>query len=173
MLTPSLRPLALAAGATSGLLAGLLGVLPMLGIAGTTRVPEYAALLVVLVGTHAGARFAVRGRPAAAFAARVSAVLTIASLASLLLGAALWALYAVGRPDLLAARHAALLAGAASSTDSLADLVARRAQYVDPLFQAISAATTAFFFAFMVGGYGAFRWRVAARVAAARRPPAP
>jgi hypothetical protein len=171
MATPSLRPRALAAGATSGLLAAVVAVAPQLGDVGASRVPEYAALLVVLVGTHAGSRFAVRARPEASFAARIGSMTTTATVAALALCASLWALYALWRPDLLASRYAALLAGAVSP-EAHADMMARRAQYVDPLFEALSHAVTAFFFAFMVGGYGVFRWRVAARVAAARRGPA-
>jgi len=72
-------------------------------------------------------------------------------------------------------RYQYVLAAAARRSDpsvahaALADLAVRKAQYVDPLFQSLSGAVTALFFAMVVGGYSVFRWRVAARLAAARR----
>jgi hypothetical protein len=174
MATPALLARAAIVGLLTGLLAGAAAVLPPL-VAGLTdtRPAEYAALLVVLVGTYLGLAAIVRDRPTATFGARVRAVMVAASVASLLLGAALYRLYAVWRPGILVARYEALLAHVGSQVGSdrvaaaMADLAARRAAYLDPLYQAINGAGTPLFFALLIGGYSAFRWRVAQRLAAA------
>jgi hypothetical protein len=173
MATSALLVRATIVGVLTGLLAAAAAVLPPLlaGLA-DTRPAEYAALLVVLVGTHLGLAAIVRDRPTATFGARVRAAMIVAGVASLLLGAALYRLYAVWRPGILAARYEALLAhvsaqvGGERVVAALADLAARRAAYLDPLYQAINGAGTPLFFALLVGGYSAFRWRVAQRLAA-------
>jgi len=170
-------PLSARAGATgliTGLLAAGVAVLPSL-LAGLsdTRPAEYVALLVVLAGTHLGLAAALRRRPTATFGARLAAAMLAAALASLLLGIALYRLYAVWRPGLLLARYEALVAqvgsrpGGEHAAAALADLASRRVAYLDPLYQAISGAGTPLFFALLIGGYSAFRWRVAQRLAAA------
>lgn len=167
MASASPRARALLAGVTTGGLAGTSAILPLVTAGGTPRAPEYVALLIVVLGTHVGARHAVAGLPAASFPVRLTTMTTTALVAAALLGVALWMLYADWRPDLLDARYRALLADRAS-TGALADLVARRAQSVDPLFQALSVAGTGFFLAFLTGGFTAFRRRVASRVAASQ-----
>jgi hypothetical protein len=171
----SVLPRAVAAGAVAGLVAAAVAVVPALGVVGDTRLADYAALLVVILGTLGGLRSVVDARPDASFADRLAAMAGSALAASAVLAMALWRLYAVWRPALLELRYQSVLAGAARRSDpsvahaALADLALRRAQYVDPLFQSLSGAVTALFFAMVVGGYAVFRWRVAARLAAARR----
>ncbi len=143
---------------------------------GRIRLADYAALLVVMLGTLGGLRSVVDARPAASFADRLAAMSASAASASAVLAIALWKLYAAWRPALLEMRYRSVVEAATRRSDpalvqaALADLVARRAQYLDPLFQALSGAVTALFFAILVGGYAVFRWRVAARIAAARAP---
>jgi hypothetical protein len=167
MASASPRSRALVAGLTAGALASAAAVLPLVLAGGATRAPEYVALLVVVLGTHVGSRQAVAGLPAPPFPVRLRAMTTTALAASALLGVALWLLYATWRPDLLDVRYRALIVDRAS-TAALADLVARRAQSVDPLFQALSVAGTGFFLAFLTGGFAAYRRRVASRMAASR-----
>ncbi|MEI8297724.1 MAG: hypothetical protein WCH32_06860 [Pseudomonadota bacterium] len=174
MATPTLLGRAAIVGLLVGLLAAATAVLPPLawGLA-DSRPAEYAALLVVLVGTHLGLAAVVRDRPSATFGARVWAAMIVAGTASLPLAVALYRLYAVWRPGMLLARYEALLAHVGAQVGServaaaLADLTARRAAYLDPLYQAINGAGTPLFFALLIGGYSAFRWRVAQRLAAA------
>ncbi|MEI8258793.1 MAG: hypothetical protein WCJ30_24245 [Deltaproteobacteria bacterium] len=168
-------PRALAAGAAAGLVAAAVAIVPALGSAGDTRLADYAALLVVILGTLGGLRHVVVARPHASFADRLAAMAASAGAACAVLAAGLWRLYAVWRPALLEDRYQAVVvtvgrrSAPALAEAALADLVARKAQYLDPLFQALSGAVTAFFFATLVGGYAVFRWRVAARVARAPR----
>ncbi len=164
---------ALAVGLMTGALAAAVAIVPALDVAGASRLAEYAALLIVIVGTEVGLRYAVLGRPTVSYGERIAAVASSALTACLVLAAGLWCLYGLWRPGLLAARYAALLGGltgdGAATSATIADLIARRAQYLDPLFQALSGAVTALFFALLIGGYTVFRWRVATRMAAARR----
>ena len=175
MAEPVVLPRALNAGLLSGALAAALAVLPSLwfGVV-DTRPAEYAALLAVLVGTHLGLRAATATQPTASFKQRLVAAAVIALSACLILGVALYALYALWRPALLAARYERLLEpltgrmAGPRAVAQLADLSARQAQHLDPLYQAVSGAVTPLFFALLLGGYSVFRWRVAQRLRAGR-----
>ncbi|MBS0393341.1 MAG: hypothetical protein JSR54_01880 [Proteobacteria bacterium] len=101
----------------------------------------------------------------------------VAGLVALAHGAALYALYAGLRPGLLAERFAA--AGAALRAASLpperlaqglAGLAARRAQALDPLYQALEGAVTVLFCGLVLGAYLAFQAQVAARLGRGPRP---
>jgi hypothetical protein len=174
----SVLPRALAAGAAVGCVAAAVAVVPALGPAGDTRLADYAALLVVILGTLGGMRSVVEARPGASFEQRLAAMAGSAVAASTVLAIALWRLYAAWRPALLEVRYQSVLEAAARRSNpataqaAVADLLVHRAQYVDPLFQALTGAVTALFFAMLVGGYAAYRWRVAVRLATARRPAA-
>ncbi len=160
------------AGLLSGGLAALAAVVPALMGTGDTRMAEYEAMLVLLVATHLGLAAAMRRLPSASFQLRLGSAAVAALVAATVLGVALHQLYAVWRPGLLGARYALLLAEVAQRGDAaraaamLADLAARRAQQLDPGYQALSGAGTPLFFSLVVGGYSTFRWRVAQRLAA-------
>src|SRR5208282_2039876 len=115
-------------------------------------------------------------RPGAGFRERIQCATLIAAAVSLTTGLGAYVLFAVLRPTLLADRFAAqqrALAGSALGTERIAhelvSLAARKAQYLDPLFQALSTAGTLFFFGMLLGAYGAWRVHVASRL---RPPPA-
>ena len=167
--------LAAACGVGGGVAAALVVVLPRLGAAGRDdRLADYAGLLIVLMAVHLGSRAAAGLRPPAGFGARVGAAVLIASCASSAVGIGLYALYALLRPRLLAERYAFYVThvraggvAAEQSTAALAELAARRAQHLDPSFQALAGAGTVFFCATLLGAFLAFRWRVASRLGAA------
>jgi hypothetical protein len=164
---------AVSAGLVTGLLATGVAVWPALAAgAADTRLFEYGALLVMLLGMVVGLRVATRLVPTVSVEARLVAVLLIAGLGATLLGAALFRLYTEWRPLLLAARFEALVAATAHATrpaEAYADLVAHRRQYLDPMYQAVSGAGTPFFFAMLLGGYVAFRGHVVRRLGGPRR----
>jgi hypothetical protein len=170
------RALALAAsaGVVGGLLAGLVGIVPALLAPGSDgRFANYAAILVTLVAVQLGVRAA--APEDAGFRSRFAAATLIATLVAALDGLALYLLYAALRPGLLAARFAGYEARLWSSglapqrlATGLAALTTRRAQYLDPLYQAAEAAGTLLFCGLVLGAYLAFRTLVAARLG--RRP---
>ncbi|HUO96620.1 MAG TPA: hypothetical protein VMT92_10370 [Steroidobacteraceae bacterium] len=158
------------AGTIGGLAAGLIAIVPaLLGSSGDGRIVGYAALLAVLISVQVGARAAALAP--AGFAARLAAAALIAVLASALYGLALYLLYAALRPQLLTLRYSAYAAALWTSGLSperqaagLAELAARRAQYLDPAYQAVEGAGLALFCGLVLGAYGAFRARVAGRL---------
>jgi hypothetical protein len=170
------RALALAAsaGVVGGLLAGLVGIVPALLAPGSDgRFANYAAILVTLIAVQLGARAA--APEDAGFRSRFAAATLIATLVAALDGLALYLLYAALRPGLLAVRFAGYEARLWSSglapqrlAMGLAALTTRRAQYLDPLYQAAEAAGTLLFCGLVLGAYLAFRTLVAARLG--RRP---
>jgi hypothetical protein len=160
----------LTAGLAAGLLAGVVTLGTALLAGGDGRSADYAGLAAGLLGVHLGMRAA----PAAsAFRARLVRALVLAVCASLVAGLASAWLYASLRPALLEARYAGVVERVRSSAQppariaaELARLAERRAAYLDPAFQAVSAGGTLFFFALLLGGYSAFRAHVAARLRA-------
>ena len=174
----SARPLALAtaAGLVGGALACLAAIAPALLSPGANgRFASYAALLVTLIAVQLGARAAAAAPGGAGFRARLEAAATIAALVAALDGLGLYLLYAALRPELLAARYGAYEARLWSAglaperlAAGLAELAARRAQYLSPVYQAIEGAGMLLFCGLVLGAYLAFRARVAARLG--RRP---
>lgn len=174
----SARALGLAAGAgiVGGLLAGLVAVVPALLVpASDGRLAGYAAVLITLIAVQLGTRAAAAVPAAAGFRARLAAAALIAALIAALDGLGLYLLYAALRPGLLTARYATYEAQLWSSgfppqrlAAGLAALTARRAQYLDPLYQAAEGAGTVLFCGLVLGAYLAFRAHVAARLG--RRP---
>jgi hypothetical protein len=174
----SRRALALAAtaGLLGGLLAGLAGIVPPLLTAGADgRFASYAAILVTLIAVQLGARAAAAAPGGGGFRARLAAAAVIAGLIALLAGLALYLLYAGLRPGLLAARYGGYEAQLWSAglpparlAAGLAELAARRAQYLDPLYQAAEGGGMLLFCGLVLGAYLAFRARLAARLG--RRP---
>jgi hypothetical protein len=172
------RALALAAlaGVVGGLLAGLIGIAPALLAPGSDgRFANYAAILVTLIAVQLGVRAVAAAPEDAGFRSRFAAATLIATLVAALDGLALYLLYAALRPGLLAVRLAGYEAQLWSSglapqrlATGLAALAARRAQYLDPLYQAAEAAGTLLFCGLVLGAYLAFRTLVAARLG--RRP---
>jgi hypothetical protein len=168
--------LAATAGVVGGLLAALVAMVPGLTArGGDSRFAAYAAILVTLIAIQLGTR-AVAALPSdAGFGARLAAAALIAALIALLDGIGLYVLYAALRPGLLAARyagyeaalHAARLAPAQLAA-GLGALAARRAQYLDPAYQALEGAGLVLFCGLVFGAYLAFYARVAARLG--RRP---
>jgi hypothetical protein len=97
---------------------------------------------------------------------------TLVLLSSAIVGLALYALYAVLRPDLLAERHAGLMARVRASgrppdrvAHELERLATQQAQYLDPAWQALGTAGTLLFFGMLLALYSAWRWQVAERLA--------
>ena len=172
------RPLALAAaaGLVGGVLACLVGIAPALATPGASgRFASYAAILVTLIAVQLGARAAAAAPDGGGFGARLGAAAVIAALVAVLDGFGLYLLYALMRPELLAARYGAYEAQLWSAglpparlAAGLAELAARRAQYLSPLYQAIEGAGTLAFCGLVLGAYLAFRARLAARLG--RRP---
>jgi hypothetical protein len=168
--------LAAAAGLLGGVLAGLAGVLPALLMPATDgHFASYAAILVTLIAVQLGGRAAAAAPADAGFRARLVATATIAALIAVLDGLGLYLLYAALRPGLLAVRYAGYEAQLWSTglaperlAAGLAALAARRAQYLDPLYQALEAAGTLLFCGLVLGAFLAFRARVARRLG--RRP---
>ena len=169
------RALAVAAsaGVVGGLLAGLIGIVPALLAPGSDgRFASYAAILVTLITVQLGARAAAAAPEDAGFRARFAAATLIATLVAAIDGLALYLLYAALRPGMLAARFAGYEAQLWSGglapqrlAAGLAALTTRRAQYLDPLYQAAEAAGTLLFCGLVLGAYLAFRALVAARLA--------
>jgi len=164
--------LAAAAGLVGGLLAGLVSVVPALALPGADgRFASYAAILVTLIAVQLGARAAAAAPAGAGFGARLGAAALITALVALLDGLALYLLYAGLRPGLLAARYAAYEAQLwaaglppARLAAGLGALTARRAQYLDPLYQAAEGAGLLLFCGLVLGAFLAFRARLAARL---------
>ena len=169
--------LAAAAGVGGGLAAALVVVLPRLVVAGgDSRLADYAGLLIVLLAVYQGSRIAAGPRPPAGLGARPLAATLIATLASSVIGISLYLLYAALRPELLGERYSHYLArvrsggvAAERTAAALAELAARRAEYLDPAFQALAGSGTVFFCAMLLAAYLATRGLVAARLDAALR----
>jgi hypothetical protein len=174
--SPRALGLAAAAGLVGGLLACLVGIVPALVTAGTNgRFAGYAALLVTLIAVQLGGRAAAAGPLDAGFGARLAATSLIAALIAVVDELGLYRLYAALRPELLATRYATYEAqlwsaglAPARLAAGLAALATRRAQYLDPLYQALEGAGTLLFCGLVFGAYLAFRARLAARLG--RRP---
>ena len=162
--------LAALAGLVGGVLAGLIAFLSALAAA-EARFATYAAILVTLIAVQLGARAAATGPGDDRFGARIAAAATIAVLAGVLYGLALYLLYATLEPDLLVRRYAQFEARLWAArlpperlAAGLAALVARRAQYLDPRYQAVEGAGTLLFCGLVLGAYLAFRARLASRM---------
>ncbi len=173
------QALAASCGLGGGLVAALVDVLPRLGRAGDSALADYAGLAVVLLAVRLGSRAAAGPGPGNGLGARLGAAALVATLASTAVGIGLYALYAELRPGLLAERYALYVsrvqAGGVAperSTAALAELAARRAQYLDPAFQALAGAGTLFFCAMLLGVFLVFRARVAARLGLSAATPA-
>jgi hypothetical protein len=174
-------PLALAA--VAGTVGGGLTVLLALGAAllrpvDDGRFASYAAVLVTLISVQLGARAAAEAPGGAGFGARLAAGATIAAIVATADAAGLYVLYAWLRPALLAARYAAIEAAlaqaplaAAAVARATAALHARRAQALDPLYQALEGAGLLLFCGLVLAAYLAFRARVVARLTAGRPSP--
>lgn len=168
--------LATAAGLLGGILACLVAIVPALATSGTDgRFASYAAILVTLIAVQLGTRAAAAAPADAGFGARLAAATLIAALVAVLDGLGLYLLYAALKPALLATRYGAYEARLWSAglapqrlAAGLAALAARRAQYLDPLYQAVEGAGTLLFCGLVLGAYLAFRARLAARLG--RRP---
>jgi hypothetical protein len=157
------RSLALAWGLGGGVLAALVMVVPeLLARPGGGRLAGYAGLAAGLIAVHLGTRAATTAD--AGFGARLVNAALLAASVSLLAGLGLYGLFARLRPELLAARFSAYQQSVAASgapaeriARELARLAASRAQYLDAGYQALSSASTLFFFGMLLGGYGAWR----------------
>jgi hypothetical protein len=168
--------LAIVAGLVGGVLASLAGILPAyLAPAADGRFGLYAAILVTLIAVQLGARAAAATAADGGFAARLGAAALIAMLVACVDVLGLYLLYAALKPGLLAARYGAYeaqlwAAGLAPArlAAGLAALAVRRAQYLDPLYQALEGAGALLFCGLVLGAYLAFRAQVAARLR--RRP---
>ena len=165
---------AAAAGLVGGLLAALVEIAPAyLTPAADGRFGLYAAILVTLIAVQLGGR-----APAPAngnSGARLGAAALIAALVAAVDALGLYALYAALKPSLLAARYGGYEAqlwsaglAPARLAAGLAALASRRAQYLDPLYQALEGAGALLFTGLLLGAYLAFRAQVAARLG--RRP---
>jgi hypothetical protein len=164
------------AGLVGGILASLAGIVPALVTpGGDGRFASYAAILVTLIAVQLGARAAAALPADGGFGPRLAAAAVTATLLAAIDGIGLYLLYAVFRPGLLAVRYAtyeAQLWSAGLSPSRLAAglgaLAARRAQFLDPLYQAAEGAGMLLFCGLVLGAYLAFRARLAARLG--RRP---
>ncbi|MBS0373043.1 MAG: hypothetical protein JSR73_00560 [Proteobacteria bacterium] len=177
----SRRPLALAA--VAGIVGGGLAVLLSLGAAllrplADGRFASYAAVLVTLISVQLGARAAAEAPGGGGFGARLGAGATIAAIVAAAEAVGLYVLYAGLRPGLLAARYAAVEAAvakasltAAAAARAAAALAARRAQALDPLYQALEGAGLLLFCGLVLAAYLAFRARVVERLTAGRPSP--
>lgn len=177
----SRTPLALAA--VAGTVGGGLAVVLSVGAAllrpvDDGRFASYAAVLVTLISVQLGARAAAEAPGGGGFGARLSAGAAIAVMLAVADGVGLFVLYAWLRPGLLAARYAAIEAAlakaplaAAAAARATAALAARRAQALDPLYQALEGAGLLLFCGLVLAAYLAFRARVVARFTAGRPSP--
>ncbi|HXQ32188.1 MAG TPA: hypothetical protein VN790_09515 [Steroidobacteraceae bacterium] len=162
--------LSLAWGLGGGIVASLILIAPpLLGAAPGGRLADFGALAAGLLAVQLG--LGASARPGAGFRERMQCATIIAATVSLTTGLGAYVLFAVLRPTLLADRYAAqqrALARSAPGTErithELVSLAARKAQYLDPLFQALSSAGTLFFFGMLLGAYGAWRVHVASRL---------
>ncbi len=167
---------ALIAGLLGGLVSSLCRVGPaLMAAAPNTKFTDYAGLLAALLALHMGLRACARARGTPSYASRLVDGSLIVIVESVVLGLALYLLYAVFRPGLLMERYGAYVAGLQASgletarvLRALADLGARKAQYLDPVFQAVEGAGTLFFAGMLLSTYLAFRARVAERLARGR-----
>jgi hypothetical protein len=158
-----------------GVIASLVLIVPQLpGSARGSRLADYAALAAGLLAVQLG--LGASARADAGFRERMQCATIIAAIVSLLTGLGAYLLFAALRPMLLADRYAAqqrALAGSSAAperlTRELVSLADRKAQYLDPAFQAFSTAGTLFFFGMLLGPFGAWRAHVARRL---RPPPA-
>jgi len=161
---------ALAWGIGGGVVAALVMVVPeLLAAPGGGRLSEYAGLAAGLLAVHLGTRAAARAGPG--FGARLGNATILALSVSVVAGLGLYALFANLRPGLLAARLLAYERAVSASgappervARELARLTALRAEYLDAAYQALSSASTLFFFGMLLGGYGAWRSHVAAHL---------
>ena len=158
---------ALGAGFAGGCVASLVTVLVPFTALRDTRVADYAGLVIGLLAVHLG----MRATRAAPFRARLAAAFLIASVASLCVGAASFVLFRDLQPGLLAERYQHYVrelqssnAPTARTAAELGRLAERRASYLEPGLQAITAGGTLFFFALLLGGYAAFQTYVAERL---------
>ena len=164
------RSLALAWGLGGGVLAALVMVVPeLLARPDAGRLAEYAGLAAGLIAVHLGTRAA--AREDSGFGARLANATLLAASVSLIAGLGLYALFAGLRPGLLAARLSAYQQSVSTSgapaeriARELARLAASRAEYLDAGYQALSSASTLFFFAMLLGGYGAWRAHLVGRL---------
>lgn len=162
---------ALAWGIGGGVIAALVMVVPELLVTpGGGRLPEYGGLAAGLLSVHLGTRAA--ARRGSGLGARLGNATILAASLSLVAGLGLYALFAWLKPGLLAARLVAYQQVVSASgappervARELARLTALRAEYLDAAYQALSSASTLFFFGMLLGGYGAWRSYVAARLA--------
>ena len=161
------RSLALAWGLGGGAVATLIMLIPeLVARPGGGRLAEYGGLVAGLLAVHLGSRAIARGD--LSFGARLRDAALLATSMSLLVGLGLYGLFALWRPGLLAARFASYQEALAASgapperiARELAHLAASRAGYLDAGYQALSGASTLFFFGMLLGGYGAWRAHVA------------
>jgi hypothetical protein len=173
----AVRPatLALSWGLGGGVVASLALIAPhLLGAAPDSRLADYGALVAGLLAVQLG--LGASARPGAGFRERMRCATLVAATVSLATGFGAYVLFAVLRPMLLADRYAAQQravagsgAGAERMSKELLSLAARKAQYLDPVFQALSSAGTLFFFGMLLGAYWAWRVHVASRLRP--RPP--
>lgn len=163
-----------------GLLGGLLATAfivgpPLLAPSAEGRLTDYVGMMIAMLAVFLGSRAIARAHPRLTYGRRIVLGTTVVLLASALVGLALYALYAVLRPGLLADRYASLEARVRASghpTERIAAelerLATQKAQYLDPAFQALGIAGTLFFFGMVLALYAAWRWQVAQRL-----PPRP
>jgi hypothetical protein len=163
--------LAAAAGLVGGILACLAAIGPALVNPGADgRFASYAAILVTLIAVQLGARAAGSLPDDGGFGPRLAAAAVISMFVALLDGLGLYLLYSALQPALLATRYAAYEAHLWSAglpparlAAGLGALAARRAQFLDPLYQAAEGAGMLLFCGLVLGAYLAFRARLAAR----------
>ena len=132
-------------------IAGL--VLPQLwfGAAAMGVADDIPVIAMALVSLHAQ-----QAMQAWSPGARLWGALVIGLFGAASTGVAAYVLYAVGRPELLAAR---LAYRAAADTKHLAHLPS--AQWLNPGAQALQLAATVLLFSFVIGAFAAFRARKA------------
>ena len=172
-LPPTAR--AVLGGLVGGGAASLALVLPaLLGLPATNRFAEYASLVIGLLAVHLGTRAPPAGGDSVG--ARLGRAALLVTTLAAVTGVSAYLLFAVWRPGLLAARYAAYEqevrasgATAARIGHELARLAASRPEYLDPGYQALTGASTVFFFGMLLGAYGAWQLQVARRW---RRPTA-
>ena len=165
-----LRSLALAWGFGGGVVAGLVMVVPELAShPGGGRLAAYGGLAAGLIAVHLGTRAA--ARVDASFGARLGNATLLAASVSLLVGLSLYGLFARLRPGLLAERfsayqHSVAVSGAPAEriARELGRLAASEPKYLDAGYQALSSASTLFFFSMLLAGYGAWRAHLVRRL---------
>ncbi|MCZ8131934.1 MAG: DUF4199 domain-containing protein [Steroidobacteraceae bacterium] len=163
-----------------GLIGGLLASVfivgpPLLAPALGGALTDYAGLMIAMLAVWMGSRALGVAHPRLPYTRRLVLGSTIVATASLVVGFALYALYAWLRPTLLAERYAALEGRVRASgrepgevATELERLARQQVQYLDPAFQAVATAGTLFFFGMILALYAAWRWRVVQRLGAMR-----